>query len=152
MIKKRKFQFFSWSEKMYISFMTLPLMKYTFSTSFDEINVIFIPKKWLSSIHNDRVFKNIAQSSLHSQQSHHCLHSQSMALNYTQKHQASKYLKIGTCPASQKLLEYMGFFFHFTRNTKIFTCPATWGTPKYELTSVHVIFEIWVISLLHVHH
>ena len=24
------------------------------------------------------------------------------------RHQASKYLKIGTCPASQKLLAYMG--------------------------------------------
>ena len=39
-------------------------------------------------------------------------------------YQASKYLKIGTCRASQKLLAYMGKELIFTRNIKIFTCPA----------------------------
>ena len=50
---------------------------------------------------------------------------------------ASKYLKIGTCPASQKVLTYMGKY-KFTRNI-IFTCPAARGTRKYERTSA--IFE-----------
>ena len=54
-------------------------------------------------------------------------------------YQASKYLKIGTCPASQKILACIGIFLIFTRNNKIFTCPAAWGTRKYELTSA--IFE-----------
>ena len=53
--------------------------------------------------------------------------------------QASKYLKIGTCPASQKLLAYIGKKMIFTRNIKIFTCPAARGTHKYERTSA--IFE-----------
>ena len=55
--------------------------------------------------------------------------------------QASKYLKIGTCPASQKILAYMGKNLIFTINTKIFTCPAAWATRKYERTSG--IFEPW---------
>ena len=38
--------------------------------------------------------------------------------------QALKYLEIGTCPASLKILAYMGKFLIFTRNIKIFTCPA----------------------------
>ena len=57
-------------------------------------------------------------------------------LNYLQ---ASKYLKIGTCPASQKILAYMGKNLIFTRSIKIFTCPAVQGTRKYERTSA--IFE-----------
>ena len=56
--------------------------------------------------------------------------------------QGSKYLKIGTCPASQKLLAYMGKKLIFTRNIKIFNCPAAWGTRKYERTSA--IFEPWL--------
>ena len=46
---------------------------------------------------------------------------------------------IGTCPASQNLLAYKGKNVIFTRNIKIFTCPAAWGTCKYERTSA--IFE-----------
>ena len=38
--------------------------------------------------------------------------------------QALKYLKIGTCPASQKILAYMWEILIFTRNIKIFTGPA----------------------------
>ena len=38
--------------------------------------------------------------------------------------QGLKYLKIGTCPASQKLLAYMGKKIIFTRNIKFSTCPA----------------------------
>ena len=53
--------------------------------------------------------------------------------------QVSKYLKIGTYPASQKLLSYMGKHLIYTRNIKIFTCPPAWGTRKYERTSA--IFE-----------
>ena len=53
--------------------------------------------------------------------------------------QASKYLKIGTYPASQKILVYMGKNLIFTRSIKIFTCPAAQGTRKYERTSA--IFE-----------
>ena len=55
--------------------------------------------------------------------------------------QALKYLKIGTCPASQKLFGHMGITIISTRHIKIFTCPAAWGTRKYERTSV--IFEAW---------
>ena len=36
--------FISCSEKMYISFVASPLMKYAFFASLDEINDIFIPK------------------------------------------------------------------------------------------------------------
>ena len=39
-------------------------------------------------------------------------------------YQALKYLKISTCPASQKLLAYMGKYLIFIRNIKIFTCRA----------------------------
>ena len=53
--------------------------------------------------------------------------------------QASKYLIIGTYPASQKILVYMGKKLIFTRSIKIFTCPAAQGTRKYERTSA--IFE-----------
>ena len=60
--------------------------------------------------------------------------------------QALKYLKISTCPASQKLLAYMGKYLIFIRNFKIFTCPAAWGTRKYERTSA--IFEPWLSTLL----
>ena len=49
--------------------------------------------------------------------------------------QGLKYLKIGTCPASQKLLAYMGKKIIYARNIKIFTCPAARGTRKYERTS-----------------
>ena len=49
--------------------------------------------------------------------------------------QGLKYLKIGTCPASLKLLAYMGKKLIYTRNIKIFTCPAARGTRKYERTS-----------------
>ena len=56
--------------------------------------------------------------------------------------QGLKYLKIGTCPASQKLLAYMGKKLIYTRNIKIFTCPAARGTRKYERTSA--IFEAWL--------
>ena len=55
--------------------------------------------------------------------------------------QGLKYLKIGTCPASQKLLAYRGKKLIYTRNIKIFTCPAARGTRKYERTSA--IFEAW---------
>ena len=44
--------FISWSEKRYISFVVLPLMKYAFFTSLDEINDIFIPKIRISSIYS----------------------------------------------------------------------------------------------------
>ena len=57
------------------------------------------------------------------------------------KVQLSKFLKIGTCPASQKVLTYMGKNVIFTRNFKIFTCPAAWGTREYERMSA--IFEPW---------
>ena len=58
-IIKRKFNFWndyaiyfiSWSEKMNISFVASPLMKYAFFASLDEINGIFIPKIWISSIY-----------------------------------------------------------------------------------------------------
>ena len=53
--------------------------------------------------------------------------------------QASKYFKIGTCPASQTLLAFMGKKLIYTRNIQIFTCPAAWGTRKYKRTSA--IFE-----------
>ena len=43
--------FISWREKTYISFIASPLMKYAFFASLDEINSIFIPKIWISSIY-----------------------------------------------------------------------------------------------------
>ena len=65
-----------------------------------------------------------------------------------QTRQASKYLKIGTCPASLKILAYMGKNLIFTRNIKIFTCPAALGTRKYERTSA--IFEpCTLLTVLH---
>ena len=66
-------------------------------------------------------------------------------LKFVMRTQASKYLKKGTCPASQKLLAYMGKKFIYTRNVEIFTCPAAWGTRKYERTSA--IFEPWNLFL-----
>ena len=60
------------------------------------------------------------------------------------KPQASKYLKIGTCHASQKILENIGKKLIFTRNIKIFTCPVAWDTRKYERTSA--IFEPWALT------
>ena len=58
-IIKRKFKFLEWichlfhlvKRKMYISFVASPLMKYGFFPSLDEINGIFIPKIWISSMH-----------------------------------------------------------------------------------------------------
>ena len=58
-IIKRKFKFLSWiwhlfhlmKRKIYISFVPPPLMKYTFFTSLNERNVIFIPKIGISSIY-----------------------------------------------------------------------------------------------------
>ena len=38
--------------------------------------------------------------------------------------QALKYLKIGTCPASQKLLTYMDKILIYIGNHPNFTCPA----------------------------
>ena len=58
---------------------------------------------------------------------------------HTKSQQASKFLKIGTCPASQNLLAYIGKILIFIRNMKISTCPAAWGTRKHEWTSA--IFE-----------
>ena len=43
--------FISKSEKMYISFVALPHLKYAFFPSLDKINGIFIPKVWISSIY-----------------------------------------------------------------------------------------------------
>ena len=43
--------FISCSEKMYISFVASPLMKYAFFASLDEINGIFILKIRISSIY-----------------------------------------------------------------------------------------------------
>ena len=63
--------------------------------------------------------------------------------------QASKFLKIGTCPTLQKILAYMVKNLIFTRNIKIFTCPAAWGTRKYERASA--IFEPWCDSLNGLH-
>ena len=60
--------------------------------------------------------------------------------------QGLKYLKIGACPASQKLLAYRGKKLIYTRNIKIFTCPAARGTRKYERTSA--IFEACFESAL----
>ena len=45
-------------------------------------------------------------------------------LNSDQTAQVSKYIEIGTCLASQKLLAIYGEKLIFTRNIKIFTCPA----------------------------
>ena len=56
---------------------------------------------------------------------------------------AWKYLKIGTCPASQKLLTYMGENLTFTRNIKIFACPSVWSTHKYERTSARYVRAMW---------
>ena len=49
--------------------------------------------------------------------------------------QALKDLKIDTCPASQKLLAYMEKMFFTLEIVQNFTCPAAWGTRKYERTS-----------------
>ena len=43
--------FISWSEKMFISFVASPLMKYSFFASLNEIKGIFIPKLWISSLY-----------------------------------------------------------------------------------------------------
>ena len=64
---------------------------------------------------------------------------EAFTLNSDQTVQVSKYIEIGTCPVSQKLLTKYGEKIIFTRNIKIFTCPAAWSTRKYELTSA--IFE-----------
>ena len=45
--------FIEWSEKMNISFVSKPLMKYAFFASLDEINGIFIPKIWISSMFSE---------------------------------------------------------------------------------------------------
>ena len=54
---------------------------------------------------------------------------------YTLNSQASKYLKIGTCPASQKILTYMF-------KNLIFTCPVAGGTRISLInTSAGVLFS-----------
>ena len=48
-------------------------------------------------------------------------------------------------PCITKSIHIYGENLIFTRNLKIFTCPAAWGTRKYERTSG--IFEPWVCQL-----
>ena len=60
------------------------------------------------------------------------------------KLKASRFLKIGTCPASQKILAYMGKNLIFTRNIKIFTCPAS------DLC-IKSVYKILNIVIVHAH-